>query len=122
MQISLLRFFKKINKFTLCVVLMQIFGYFISLVQFLDYFWLMQIRLMQFFSRNKSRIRQELSVNKIYINQVYSQLATSRLQVCISRGKSARCMEQAHVSDTRILYRTSPLGNTLTYKFGCRML
>ena len=80
MQISLLRFFKKIHKFTLSVVLMRNFGYFISLVRFLDYIWLMRIGLMQFFSRAKSRIRQELSVNKIYINQVYSQLARSACQ------------------------------------------
>ena len=34
LQISLLRFFKKIHKSALCVVLMRIFGYFISLVRF----------------------------------------------------------------------------------------
>ena len=33
-----MRFFKKINKFTLCVVFMRIFGYFISLVRFLGLF------------------------------------------------------------------------------------
>ena len=59
LRISLLRFFKKFHKFALCVVLMQIFGYFISLVR---YFWLMRIWLMRIFSRTKSRIRQEPSV------------------------------------------------------------
>ena len=34
---------------------------------------------------------------------VYLQLATSRLQVCLSSGKSWSCMEQAHVKLTRIL-------------------
>ena len=29
----------------------------------------------------------------------YSQLATSRSQVCSSRGKRARCMAQAHVME-----------------------
>jgi len=50
------------------------------------------------------------------------QLATSKLQVCLSKGNKARCMEQAQVSDTLMLYKTSPLGNTLTYKLDCKML
>ena len=34
LRISLLQFFNKFLKFALCVVLIRIFGYFISLVQF----------------------------------------------------------------------------------------
>ena len=46
-------FSKKIHKFALCVVLKKICGYFISLVQFLGYFWLMRIWLRRIFSRPK---------------------------------------------------------------------
>ena len=38
LRISLLRFFKKFHKFALCIVLMRIFGYFISLVRFFGLF------------------------------------------------------------------------------------
>ena len=48
---------KSINLPYLCIVLMHIFGYFISLVRFFGLIWLMRI-----FSRTKSRIRQEPSV------------------------------------------------------------
>ena len=59
MRISLLRFFKKIHKFTLCVVLMQILFH---QCDFLGCFLLMRIWLMQIFSRTKSNIRQEISL------------------------------------------------------------
>ena len=51
-----------------------------------------------------------------------SQLATSRLHVCWSKGKSARYIPQMQTRDTRMLQRTSPLGKTRTQRFGVRML
>ena len=69
LQISLLRFFKKIHKFALCVLVMQILFHYCN---YLGYFWLMGLQLMWIFSRTKSRIRQELSVLDKWIPKIKS--------------------------------------------------
>ena len=76
MQISLLRFFKKINKLTLCVGLMRILFHQCS---FFGYFWLMQICQMRIVFRTKSRIRQKLSV--------FSKLVKQLFRIQIQKGR-----------------------------------
>ena len=60
LRIQLMRFYVYFANAILW--LMRIFGYFIPLVRFFGLFW-----LMRFFSRTKSRIRQEPSVYFRYI-------------------------------------------------------
>ena len=55
-----------------------------------------------------------IDIDEYCLSENDLQLATSKLQVCLSNGKSARCMEHAQVNETRMLYRTSPSGKTLT--------
>ena len=81
MRISLLRFFKKFHKFTLCefwailfhqcnflgknICLMRIFGYFISLVRFFGLIWLMRILAnANFFQNQKSHQARTLCIRK----------------------------------------------------------
>ena len=61
MRISLLRFFKKVHKFALCEFVPYASFH---LCNFFDYFC--PICLMQIFSRTKSRIRQEPSVQYLH--------------------------------------------------------